>query len=281
MFVLLGLPHNGVFYVLTHLNITSTSTSFSVTECSLNDPHSIHLDNQLRCLRALVPEIKSVLAHNHPFAEELKLRRRVGNSQELERLLSVISYAHDVGEFPQFKHLRYDLGRSAAVNLLTTSELSSDDMRFPGPESFQLLVSENPVCERATYSSFHVCKDRVSPLKAVQFGSDLPVEVAQYRVLIERATALERFVFNHLLERFEAEYTRVTGRPLLSILSPVLKEIEPALSQVVSEELLFHIVDCARGEISEECLRRKCLDVDLSRASLLMKATTQLRAIHE
>jgi hypothetical protein len=274
MFVLLGLPHNGKFYALAHLNITSINTSFSVNECSLNDPHVMYLDNQLRYLRALIPEIKSVLAHNHPFVEESKLFRRVGNCQDVRNVVDAITYAYDMGEFPQFQHLRYDLGRSAAINLLTASELSSDDIRFPGPESFQLLVSENPVSERATYSSFHVCKDRVSPLNTVQFCSDLPVEVARYRELVDRTEALERNVYRCLLERLEAEYVRVTGKTLLSIVSLDLKEIEPTLSRVVSEELLFHIVECARGEISEEDLRHKCLAVDFSRTGFLMKAAT-------
>ncbi len=263
MIVLLGLPHDGAFYSMAHLDITSKSTSFSVTEGSVADDYAIHLQTDLDLIKALVPEIRSVLAHTHPFVDEGKLRRRIDNSPAIESLLDVITHAYDMGEFPEFKHLRYEVGRAAAINCVTASQLSPDDMRFPGPESFQLLVSENPISQRATYSFFHVANDTAMPLKPVQFSADVPAPVAIYRKLLERAHELQCLVSDSLCQRFEAQYEGWTSKFRPSNLTPMLN-VPPLLSRIIRQELFDHIVRCARGEVSEESLEQKCSNIDFS-----------------
>ena len=263
MIVLLGLPHDGVFYSMAHLDITSKSTSFSVTEMSVADDYAIVLQTDLDLIKALAPEIRSVLAHTHPFVDEGKLRRRIDNSPAIESLLDVITHAYDMGEFPEFKHLRYEVGRAAAINCVTASQLSPDDMRFPGPESFQLLVSENPISERATYSFFHVANDTAMPLKPVQFSADVPAPVAIYRKLLERAHEIQCLLMGSLLQRFEAQYEGWTSKFRPSDLTPTLN-VPPLLSRIIRQELFDHIVRCARGEVSEESLEQKCSNIDFS-----------------
>ncbi len=247
-----GLARGSVFHSLDVLNISTMGTSGSVEEIALRrSPAAFSCETDLQILLAVHPELRCIVCHNHPFSEENKLQRLFSDPADIVQMLSLARQALATDYFPHLNQLKPELRMAAAINELTCSVLSEQDLRFTGPNTFQLLSWESPgKPSGASLAAFQIDSDlQANELKPVVVSSHLPPDLQSVQRQIQHAQELACQLALTIVQTIASKKTDCTIREYFAL--------ERQASQLMTEMFLPDLLDCIRTQGSPEDLLRK------------------------